>query len=192
MINKDNFKALLINLGFEEKGSIFTKNFNSGCYLGADFKKGELQYPESDGLTINERQTCNFSSAENAVVFECVHKLLEKRYKPEHIELEPKWKLGHGASGGRADILVKDQNEKPLLIIECKTYGKEFSKAWKETLDDGGQLFSYAQQIAETEFLCLYASEFDAKQSQLLIDQRIISREHWGHASIGVRSFYNT
>jgi type I restriction enzyme M protein len=177
MINKDNFKALLIHLGFEEKGNIFTKNFDSGCYLGADFKKEELQYPESDGLTINERQTCNFSSAENAVVFECVHKLLEKGYKPEHIELEPKWKLGHGASGGRADILVKDQKENPLLIIECKTYGKEFSKAWKETLDDGGQLFSYAQQIAETEFLCLYASEYDAKQSQLLIDQRIISHK---------------
>jgi len=177
MINKDNFKALLIHLGFEEKGNIFTKSFDSGCYLGADFKKEELQYPESDGLKVNERQTCNFSSAENAVVFECVHKLLQKGYKPEHIELEPKWKLGHGASGGRADILVKDQKEKPLLIIECKTYGKEFNKAWKETLDDGGQLFSYAQQIAETEFLCLYASEYDAKQSQLLIDQRIISHK---------------
>lgn len=177
MINKDNFKALLIHLGFEEKGNCFTKSFDSGCYLEADFKKEELQYPESDGLKINERQTCNFSSAENAVVFECIHKLLEKGYKPEHIELEPKWKLGHGASGGRADILVKDQDEKPLLIIECKTYGKEFSKAWKETLDDGGQLFSYAQQIAETEFLCLYASEFDTKQSQLLIEQRIISHK---------------
>jgi type I restriction-modification system DNA methylase subunit len=177
MINKDNFKALLIHLGFEEKSSVFTKNFDSGCYLCADFKKEELIYPESNGLTINERQTCNFSSAENAVVFECVHKLLQKGYKPEHIELEPKWKLGHGASGGRADILVKDQKEKPLLIIECKTYGKEFSKAWKETLDDGGQLFSYAQQIAETEFLCLYASEFDEKQPQLLIEQRIISHK---------------
>ena len=177
MINKDNFKALLIHLGFEEKGNIFTKSFDSGCYLGADFKKEELQYPESDGLKVNERQTCNFSSAENAVVFECVHKLLEKGYKPKHIELEPKWKLGHGASGGRADILVKDQNEKPLLIIECKTYGKEFDKAWKETLDNGGQLFSYAQQIAETEFLCLYASEYDAKQSQLLVEQRIISHK---------------
>ncbi len=177
MINKDNFKALLVHLGFEEKDSIFTKNFESGCYLGADFKKEVLQYPESDGLKINERQTCNFASAENAVVFECVCKLLEKGYKPKHIELEPKWKLGHGASGGRADILVKDQKDKPLLIIECKTFGKEFNKAWKETLDDGGQLFSYAQQIAETEFLCLYASEFNTKESQILVEQRIISHK---------------
>ena len=47
----------------------------------------------------------------------------KKAIKPEHIELEPKWKLGRGASGGRADILVKDNFGKPLLIIECKTAG---------------------------------------------------------------------
>jgi len=57
-----------------------------------------------------------------------VHNLLEKGFKPEHIELEPKWILGHGASGGRADIFIKNQAEKPPLIIECKTFGKE----WKE------------------------------------------------------------
>ncbi len=178
MIIKDNFKALLKHLCFEEKGEIFTKNFEeSGVYLKVDFKKEELEYPELVGLKINERQTCNFSSAENAVVFECVHKLLEKGYKPKHIELEPKWKVGHGASGGRADILVKNQNDKPLLIIECKTYGKEFNKAWKDTQEDGGQLFSYAQQISETDFLCLYASEFDEKNNQLLVEQRIISHK---------------
>ncbi len=177
MIHNNNFKALLIHLGFEQEGNTFSKNFASGGDLKVDFKTEQLHYPESDGLIINARQTCNFSSTENAVVFECVSKLLDKGYKPKHIELEPKWKLGHGASGGRADILVKDQNDKPLLIIECKTYGKEFNKAWKETLDDGGQLFSYAQQIAETEFLCLYASQFDIKENQLFIEQRIISHK---------------
>jgi hypothetical protein len=178
MINKDNFKALLRYLNFEENGVIFNKNFEeSGVYLKVDFKKEELDYPESTGLKINERQTCNFSSAENAVVFECVYRLLEKGYKPKHIELEPKWKLGHGASGGRADILVKDQKDKPLLIIECKTYGKEFNKGWKETKEDGGQLFSYAQQISETDFLCLYASKFDEKDNQILTEQRIISHK---------------
>lgn len=178
MINKDNFKALLRHLDFEEKGQIFSKDFEGdGIYLKADFKKEKLEYPESAGLTINERQTCDFHQAENAVVFECVHKLLDKGYKPKHIELEPKWKLGHGASGGRADILVKDQKDKPILIIECKTFGKEFEKAWKETLDDGGQLFSYAQQISETDFLCLYASEFNESENQLLVEQRIISHK---------------
>lgn len=36
-------------------------------------------------------------------------------YNPNHIELEPKWKVGHGASGGRADILIKDKNASYLL-----------------------------------------------------------------------------
>ncbi len=178
MINNDNFKSLLKYLRFEEKGNSFTKNFEGNdVFLKVDFKKEELEYPENSGLIINERQTCNFSQSENAVVFECVHRLLEKGYKPEHIELEPKWKVGHGASGGRADILIKDQNNKPLLIIECKTFGKEFEKAWKETLDDGGQLFSYAQQISETEFLALYASEFDDKNNIIAVEQRIISHK---------------
>jgi len=94
-------------------------------------------------------------------VLECVHRLLEKGYKPEHIELEPKWKLGRGASGGRADILIKDNDGRPLLIIECKTAGTEFKRAWNKTLLDGDQLFSYAQQISETQFLCLYTSDLD-------------------------------
>lgn len=160
MINIDNFKELLKALNFEEKRNVFSKHFtDTEAYLKVDFNKSELIYPEDKGFTINERQTCNFSSPENFVVFECVHRLLKKGYKAEHIELEPKWKVGHGASGGRADILIKDNNKKPLLLIECKTVGKEFEKAWKDTLLDGDQLFSYAQQIPDTEFLCLYTSD---------------------------------
>lgn len=68
--------------------------------------------------------------------------------------------MGHGASGGRADILIKDNLGKPLLIVECKTAGNEFNRAWKKALQDGDQLFSYAQQISETQFLCLYSSDF--------------------------------
>jgi type I restriction-modification system DNA methylase subunit len=178
MIDKDNFRALLKHLKFEKKGQVFRKDFKEpGVFLKVDFLKEIIEYPELVGLKINERQTCNFSSEENIVVFECVYQLLNKGYKPKHIELEPKWKLGRGASGGRADILVKNQNDKPLLLIECKTYGKEFKKAWKDTLEDGGQLFSYAQQISETDFLCLYASEFDKKNNQILREQKIISHK---------------
>lgn len=160
MINKENLKDLLKKLDFKASKNIFTKTFEgTETTLKVDFDKETLIYPEDKGFTVNERQTCNFSSNENFVVFECVHRLLDKKYKPEHIELEPKWKVGHGASGGRADILIKDNNKKPLLIIECKTAGKEFDKAWKDTQFDGDQLFSYAQQIPDTEFLCLYTSD---------------------------------
>ncbi len=126
-----------------------------------DTKAEQLIYPEDQKLVINERQTCNFKAPENFVVFECVHRLLLKGYQARHLELEPKWKVGHGGSGGRADILVKDNAEKELLLIECKTAGREFDRAWKDTLLDGGQLFGYVEQVRATQFLCLYASDFD-------------------------------
>lgn len=156
-ITAESFLSHLINLGFTKEGHLFTKKIGS-ARLVVDSHNKTLHYPEDQGLVINERQSCNFLAPENFVVFECVNRLLEKGYHPRHIELEPKWKLGHGSSGGRADILVTDNLSTPLLIIECKTAGREFDRAWNATLRDGDQLFSYAQQISETQFLCLYTS----------------------------------
>ncbi|MBL7786507.1 MAG: N-6 DNA methylase [Chitinophagales bacterium] len=178
MITADNLQSLLRHLGFEEKNHVFEKHFpQTGAFLKVDFVTKQLIYPEVLGMKVNERQTCNFEANENFVVFECVHRLLAKGYHPEHIELEPKWKVGRGASGGRADILVRNQAGKPLLLIECKTPGKEFKDAWKEMLRNGGQLFSYAQQIQETEFLCLYASDFEEKAQEITISQQIVSHK---------------
>ncbi|MBA7632985.1 hypothetical protein ES703_40541 [subsurface metagenome] len=174
MITKKDLKDFLRHLGFSENGNQFTKHFPViDAYLKVDFTNEQLIYPEDKGMVANERQTCNFSANENFVVFEAVCRLFEKCYKPEHLELEPKWKLGRGASGGRADILVKDFNGDSLLIIECKTPGKEFTQAWKRMLVDGGQLFSYAQQERTTKFLCLYTSDFDA--GSLTCDNYIIT-----------------
>ena len=179
MINKDNFKDLLTTLNFSENSEIYTKHFPEGdFYLKVDFKNYKIIYPSQ--LKVGGEFTTNFSSPENFVVFECVHKLLSKGYKPQHIELEPKWKLGHGASGGRADIFIKDQADKPLLIIECKTFGKEFSKEWKDMQNDGGQLFSYIEQEKDVEFVCLYASTFSSltpSGGTITTEQRIISHK---------------
>ena len=172
MITKKNFKDVLKTLGFTAEGNIFQKSIGEAD-LKVDFDKQEMIYPEDKGLKVNERQTCNFSKDENFVVFECVHRLLEKGYKPEHLELEPRWRVGRGASGGRADILVKDQENKPLLIIECKTPDNEFEGAWQKTQQDGDQLFSYAQQIQQTQYLCLYASSFIG--NQIRVDHKIIA-----------------
>ena len=174
MITIESFKPLLRYLGFAENGHLYTKHFPQGdFYLKVDFLGEEMLYP--DGLKVNERHTASFRANENFVVFECVHRLLEKGYKPEHIELEPKWKLGHGASGGRADVLVRNQTGEVLLIIECKTAGKEYDKAWKDTLYDGGQLFSYIEQEKATQFVCLYASNFDIKANTIKFPHQIIS-----------------
>lgn len=164
MITKDNFETVLLDLGFEREGlpKRYAKQFpqHDNARLVADFDtdKGVLFFPEDKGLTVHSRTTCNFSQKENFVVFECVHRLLAQGYKPQHIELEPTWKLGHGSKGGRADILVKDNTGKALLIIECKTEGTEFTRAWEDTLHDGGQLLSYVQQARDTQYVCLYAS----------------------------------
>ena len=174
MINKDNLKELLTALNFTEKGNVFSKHFaDIDAYLKVDFKKNELIYPIDKGFIVNGEFTCNFSSDENFVVFECVNRLFEKGYKPDHIELEPKWKVGHGASGGRADILVKDNTGKSLLIIECKTEGIEFKKEWNNTLQRGGQMLTYAKQAGSTQYVCLYASDFS--YSKLTYNSHIIS-----------------
>ena len=133
--------------------------------MEVDFTNKELIYPEE--ITIHDTTTSNFSHPENFVVFECVHRLLEKGYKPQSLELEPKWKLGREAKSGKADILVRDLESKPYLLIECKTANQdknsknsEFAKEWDRMQENGGQLFSYFQQERAVKFLCLYTSDF--------------------------------
>ena len=162
-----NFKELLKKLEFKTDDSnpnILARKFVEGFFLKVDFENEQLTYPEEAGLKINERQTCNFSSPENFVVFECVHRLLEKGYEPKSLEIEPRWKVGRGPSGGRADILVRDKEGSSLLIIECKTAGEEFRREQKKMFNHGGQLFSYWQQERSTQYLCLYSSIFEQEK----------------------------
>lgn len=161
MITTKNLKQVLQYLGFTSKGDVYSKKFEAfDCYLKVDFKKGEIIYPEKKGLKINRKDTTHLKSPENFVVFECVNRLLEKGYNPKHIELEHSFDSGHGLNYGRADILIRDNTNKTILFIECKTAGNEFTKAWKTTLEDGGQIFSYASKEGSKPFICLYASDF--------------------------------
>lgn len=176
MITKDNFRSVLEKLGFQKNKDIYSKKFEQfDCELKVDFKSELLIYPEDKGFIVNSRTTTNFSSPENFVVFECVNRLLEQGYKPESLELEKEWKLGHTNKSGRADIFVKNLKDEPLLIIECKTEGREFDKAWKDTLEDGAQLFSYIEQEKAIEFVALYASDFVG--GDIVTYQRIISHK---------------
>lgn len=171
MITKENFKDLLILLDFKENpAQIFSKTLANNTALKVDFKAQKLIYPTNtstdlnapNGIIIHDDTTSNFSHPENFVVFECVHRLLQKGYKKEHIELEPRWNLGREAKGGKADILVRDNEQKPYLLIECKTTdskNSEFMKEWRRMQTDGGQLFSYFWQERDVKFLCLYTSD---------------------------------
>ena len=167
MITKDNFQKVLEYLEFDLSKEIYTKKFPQfDCELKADFKNKELIFPKD--LVVNDKTTSNFSSPENFVVFECVHRLLSQGYHPSHIELEKKWQLGHSQKSGKADVYIKDNDGNSLLIIECKTAGSEYKKAINILENDSrNQLFSYLQQATSTKFLALYASDF--------LDDKIVS-----------------
>lgn len=158
MIIESNFKNLLLSLGFANSGERYEKKFpHFETSMRVDFSKKKLYYPEA--IKGKERND-GFDATENFVVFECVNRLLEKGYRPEHIELEKEWHLGHDTKSGRADICVTDANGSMLFIAECKTWGKEFDKALNDTKNDGAQLFSYWQQEQSCKWLVLYSSEF--------------------------------
>ena len=142
------------------------------CQIKVDFPKKKIIYPSS--IELGDKTTSNFANSENFVVLECVNRLLEKDYAPEKIVLEKKWVLGK-RNKGKLDILVKDSQSQPYLMIECKTYGDEYQNERKKMLKSGGQLFSYWQQDRNAEYLCLYTSEFDS--SQIKFENSIVKIE---------------
>lgn len=174
MITKDNLKKVLSFLGFEKEtvGEYYSKIYST-CSIHVDFDNETLIYPEDKGLVVNDKTTSNFSHNENFVVFECVCRLLDKGYRPEHIELEPKWQLGRDAKSGKADIVVKDENGSALIIIECKTSGAEYNKEIKNTEEYGGQLFSYWQQENAARWLALYTSDW--KDGDVVVKSKVIN-----------------
>lgn len=160
-------------MGFhkESVGNFYTKNFGA-FNMSVDFDNKTLNYPK--GVVLNDKTTSNFSHDENFVVFECVNRLMEKGYLPETIELEPRWRLGlDSKSSGKADILIKDKSGDSIIIIECKTAGKEYRKAKRDTEVNGGQLFSYWQQVTSTKWLALYSSDW--KDGKISIESSIIN-----------------
>lgn len=174
MITKKNLAAVLRSIGYirDASGMLYEKRYPYfDCAIQVDFNgSGTIKYPEDKGMKITHHTTCNFSDNENFVVLECVTRLMDKGYRPEHIELEKEWTLGHDAKGGRADICVYDTDGKTLFIVECKTAGIEYKKEYNNTVSDGGQLFSYWQQERSCRWLALYASEFNGTEIEYTSD----------------------
>lgn len=162
MINKDYFVKLLTHLGYKNNGDMYYCDFEQfDCTIKVDLKNEQIIYPEDSGMKITRKTTCNFADPENLVVLECITRLMKKGYRPEHIELEREWQLGHERKSGFADILVTNDDGKTIFIIECKTWGKEYNNEYKNIIIDGGQLFSYWQQERSCKWLVLYASTFN-------------------------------
>lgn len=141
------------------------KNGTNGIYhkmyvdyaIEIDFEKQSINY--GSNIIAESKTTQNFSQPENFVVLECVDRLLCKGYKPQNIILEKTWPSGHGTSG-RLDICVNRDDGTPYMLIECKTFGKEYNKELVRIRKDGGQLFTYFQLSGgKADVLMLYASE---------------------------------
>ncbi|HOF44556.1 MAG TPA: N-6 DNA methylase [Candidatus Pacearchaeota archaeon] len=167
-IKEENIYDFLKVLGFKLKDG--TENTYKKVYSGYEikitidddnFRNSKIDYGEK--ITIERATTINFSQQENFVILECINRLLEKGYKPEKIVLEKNFPLGH-REGGSLDIQILDDKNKSFLMIECKTFGKEYEKEIKKTRSDGGQIFSYFIQDKDTEYLCLYTSLFEDKK----------------------------
>lgn len=164
MITRNNLQQALAGLGYTSDMTdlFYSKTWHDlNAAITVDFSSEHIDYPVGIGFKVNEATTCNFSDNENFVVLACVTKLFDKGYRPESIELERRWSLGHEQKGGRADICVNDENGDTLAIIECKTPGKEFRDEWRTMQSDGGQLFSYWQQERATRWLVLFAADYE-------------------------------
>ena len=133
-----------------------------------DFVKQSINY--GSGIIAESKTTQNFSQPENFVVLECVDRLLTRGYKPQNIILEKTWPSGHGTSG-RLDICVNREDGTPYMLIECKTYGKEYNKELSKIHKDGGQLFTYFQLSGgKADVIMLYASELKGDKFEFVND----------------------
>ena len=109
---------------------------------------------------------------------ECVIRLLRQGYMPSQISLEKGYKLGHNTKSGNADITVEDYDGTPFLIIETKTHGREFEKEWRNTINDGGQLFSYDKQENKASALVLYESKINTSQKVVSNYRAIVLKDN--------------
>lgn len=181
-------KAFVSKLGFMPKDNtvgIYEKKYQQHNYsIEIDFSKEQICYGHLIGADC--RTTQNFSQVENWVVLECVDRLLEKGYKPQNIILEKTWAAGHGTSG-RLDICVTRDDGSEYLLIECKTFGKEFDKAVARMYKDGGQLFTYFKFSNKADIIMLYTSEL---QDDIIVYKNEIIKIEDDYRTGDVKDFY--
>lgn len=163
-----NYKTLIQILGFlpkENAAGVFIKKYTTGYSIEIDDENQTIFF--GGEIKVGEKETQNISKAEDWVVLECVNRLLEKGYNPKNILLEKVYPAGHGYSG-RLDICVTHDDGTEYLLIECKTYGKEFDKEFNKLNKNGGQLFTYFKFSNKADLIVLYASQ--------LVEDKIIYR----------------
>ncbi|MCH9759480.1 MAG: N-6 DNA methylase [Actinomycetia bacterium] len=139
----------------------WTREFEEGAFsISVSLAgQGKIQYPT--GIKIGRATTTNLVSAENAVILDCVCRLLAQGYAPEDLELERPFRLGR--KDGYLDVLVL-QEGKVFMMIECKTLGEEYESELKRlTTSPTGQVLSYYLADRDARYLILYSAGFNGK-----------------------------
>ncbi len=183
---------LIKALGFTPKEntvSVYHKCYSSHNNYSIEFDntKKHINFGSKIFFNDTKKSIQNYTKPEDLVVLECVDRLLEKGYNPENIILEKRWDTGHGTSG-RLDMLVT-QNDTPYMMIECKTWGKEFEKEFSNLQKNGGQIFTYFQQDRKVEILVLYTSKLEGKS--VAYKNEIIKIEEEYRSTSNVKDFYD-
>ena len=184
-----DYKKLIQKIGFapkENSTGIFQKKYGKYA-IEVDFEKNQFNFGGKIYFGDSKKTIQNIVKPEDWVVIECVDRLLEKGYQPQNITLEKTWKTGHGTSG-RLDVLVTRDNGSAYLMIECKTWGTEFDKEFKNLEKNGGQLFTYFQQDKNAEVIMLYASELDGKD--IKFRNEIVKIEEDYRQTANVKDFF--
>lgn len=177
-------KSLLSRLGYVPivgKLEVYSKTFTFGnniCSIDVDVPRKHIDYPPQ--IRRGRNTTINFSDAENFVVLECVTRLLDIGYTPDHLYLE-----APAARGGEyLDILIFSESSSnkstsgQYAIIECKTYGAKYRSAYKELMDPSKpdpQLLDYGHQFRSVELLCLYSSQYDSSCRDIVREISVIT-----------------
>jgi type I restriction enzyme M protein len=183
-----NQKNLIQKLGFfpkENTSGLFIKKYADDYCIEVDFDKEIFNF--GGKIKIQGKEVQYIIKPEDWVVFECVNRLLDKGYKPENITLEKVYPAGHGNSG-RLDICVTHDNGAEYLLIECKTYGSEFTKAYNKLKKDGGQLFTYFKFSNKADLIMLYSSEL--KGNDIVYKNEIVKIED-EYRTGDVKDFYD-
>ncbi|MEQ1733989.1 MAG: N-6 DNA methylase, partial [Bacteroidia bacterium] len=168
----------------ENAANIFEKKYTNGYTLELDVKKETIHF--GGIIKIQGKLTQKITKPEDYVVLECVNRLLLTGYAPETISLEKVYPAGHGFSG-RLDICVTHPDGTEFLLIECKTYGKEFDKEFTRLKKDGGQLFTYFKFSNKANVIMLYASALEG--DKIVYKNEIIKIED-SYRTGDVKDFY--
>lgn len=167
-----NIKEWLKVLGFTlNDDSSYIKTYkNCSINVSLDYK---VTYPSQ--VTIERRTSCDLNMPESLVVLDCLDRLFSIGYPPSSVTLEKGYRSGH--KNCYLDVLVKTSDNRPYLLIECKTFGAEYIKSKKTLLEEGGQLLSYLVQEPSAQLVCLYTSDIKDGRRSVQYDYLQVSEE---------------